>query len=73
MKQCAETAWMKTYFKAILTSDWRDDSSFRRTTEWLQDNSGNVQEWPSQSPDLKLQLVWKELKMTIEPIFPHPT
>uniref|UniRef100_A0A8C4T6J2 Transposase n=1 Tax=Erpetoichthys calabaricus TaxID=27687 RepID=A0A8C4T6J2_ERPCA len=35
--------------------------------EWLQDNSVNVLEWPSQSPDLNL---WRDLKMAVHRRFP---
>ncbi|KAG2467625.1 TCB1 transposase, partial [Polypterus senegalus] len=39
--------------------------------EWLQDNSVNVLEWPSQRPDLNpIEQFWRDLKMAVHRRFP---
>ena len=36
----------------------------KKSQEWLGDNSVNVLEWPSQSPDLRtVKHLWRDMKM----------
>lgn len=61
-QQWIETSWMKSN-KAVWTSDWGNNLSAgpknhehtaKLSKEWLKDNSANVLQWPSQSPDWNL-------------------
>ena len=62
-EQSAEISLIKTWLRVVRTSDWAEGSPSNRTDndtkhtaktvhEWLRDNSVNVLDWPSQSPDL---------------------
>ena len=38
----------------------------KRTQEWFRDKSLNVLEWPSQSPDLSIEHLWRVLKIAVQ-------
>ena len=69
MQKCKETSSMRTCSRAlgwrfIFQQDNNPKHTAKITKERLRDNSVNVHEWPSQSPDLNpSDPLWRNLKM----------